>query len=141
MEYVSSECEWLRDVPVTGFSNKAVVIVSRLSRVLREVNGSQLALQDPLLGQKLLEEVERSKDDRLTSLFNELIIELQRFAETRGLPRYRGTVAEKVAPVLSNPNNAPLTYRGSQILVEPKIKSAEQSDGKSNTRTYRGVEY
>lgn len=145
MNDVYNDFHWVEDVPLSGFSNKALIIVQRFSRVLRQVSSRTLTLHDPMLGSAIVTEVSKHDDPRLRALFDSLIEELQKLAENRALPRYRGSVE------LHNEQRGkgkPVMYRGIRIdddsksmpIKEAKDEATEPEGTRAKKRMYRGVE-
>ena len=142
MNDVYNDFHWVEEVPLSGFSNKALIIVQRFSRVLRQVSSRTLTLHDPMLGSAIVAEVSKNDDPRLRALFDSLIEELQKLAENRELPRYRGSVEVHTE---KRGKSKPVTYRGIRTDDDSKsgpIKAAddEPEGTRVKKRMYRGVE-
>lgn len=141
MNTVVNEFGWVEEVPLSSFSNKALIIASRFARVLKRVNGNQIVLQDKHLAKKIRHEVDETNDPKLRSLFDELVVELKTFAETRNQPRYRGSVqkpaVEKEATTTKSDSPKTVMYRGVEIEVDIQTPQASKVANKSY---YRGFE-
>ena len=136
-----SDYRWVEGVPLSGFSNKALIIVQRFSRVLRQVSDRTLTLQDPMLGRNIVREIDSNDDPRLRSVFDSLLEELSKLAANRELPRYRGSVDLHTEEVSKSTQT---TYRGA-IVNEPSKSSKDSVENSETTpskkkRMYRGVE-
>lgn len=136
-----SDYRWVEGVPLSGFSNRALIIVQRFARVLREVSDNTLTLQDPMLARNIVRAIDINDDPRLRSVFDSLLEELSKLAENRALPRYRGSVdlhAEKSIKSTS------VTYRGAVVDEPPESRKDRVEDLKTTSakkkRMYRGVE-
>lgn len=139
MNYATNDYNWVESVPLSNFSNKALIIASRFARALRSSNGNQIQLQDRELAKKIVIEVSENNDPKLRKLFDELVAELSAFAETRGQARYRGTVqtsdgSDNVTKGETSESKT-VMYRGVEV-----VKESKEPVETSKKRYYRGVE-
>lgn len=77
------EYKWIEEIELNQLSNKALMIASRFARVLKQLNGQVLVLQDPMLTRHMIEQVKETDDSELNSLFDSFLLECMAFAETR----------------------------------------------------------
>lgn len=73
--------KWVESVPVKPLSNRALVLVSRFARTLKQLNGNVLSRQDPQLTKKMVAEVNSNNDPRLKPIFKELLLEFHGLVE------------------------------------------------------------
>lgn len=67
----------IKIVKRSEFSNRALVLCSQFSRELKSLDGKGLVLQDEFLPQAIAKAMLRNHSDKLTALFEKLLIELQ----------------------------------------------------------------
>jgi len=77
-----SEYGWVERVVTKQLSNRALVLVSRFARILKQVNGHVLSLQDPMLAKNVVAEVLAANDERLVAIFDELLVEFHQMVES-----------------------------------------------------------
>ena len=142
--YNSRDLVWVGETPLKEFSNKALVIVSRLARLLRDSDGDKLSLQDPALPKKIAGAVAENNDPKLGNLFDQLVAELRAFSESRGQPRYRGSVQSEPNTNVSSQKTSERTYRGAIIPADGVNQQTDQKAAVKKTTKkkvfYRGVE-
>jgi len=91
-----NDYQWVKDIPTSQLSNRALVLVSQFSRKLKKINGRHLNLQDPGLAASLVREFKLTDSDELHSIFNVLLDEFHSAAELRKKPSLsRRALAEK----------------------------------------------
>lgn len=73
---------WVENVVVKRLSSRALVLISRFARILKQINGDVLSLQDPQLAKKLVYAVQKTRDRRLEEIFDELLVEFHTFSES-----------------------------------------------------------
>lgn len=141
--YNSSDLVWVGETPLKEFSNKALVLVSRLARHLKDSDGDKLSLQDPELPKKIVGAIAESDDPKLGTLFDQLLAELTAFSESRGQPRYRGSVRIGSNKDTPSPKTSERNYRGIIIPADGVSKKTDQKETVEKTKKkvfYRGVE-
>lgn len=141
----TADYDWVEQVPLSQFSNKALIIASRFARVLRSLNGQQIQLQDQQLARKIIHQVEENKDPKLRSLFDELVSELYAFAETRDQARYRGALkttsdTSSMAESVAGESEKVVKYRGVAVVSDKKAIANKATANKGKKTFYRGVE-
>jgi len=141
-----SDYGWVEQITTSDLSNRALVLLSRFARLLKQVNGDILDLQNPRLSKNVVRYGTTSNDARVKALFEDLLIEFHIMIENKGQPHYRGTVLNKLQsdeittkeplPSVSDSNKKTL-YRG--VPLELK-KTNDKSQIPEKKITYRGVE-
>lgn len=133
-----SEYSWVEEIVVKQLSNRALVLVSRFARILKQVNGNVLVLQDPMLAKNMVREVTETDDPRLKRIFDDLLLEFHAMADNKDS-------AEKPNSATDNAHNDDghvaddevQFYRGVPIAARPRSSATEPVKKKM---TYRGVD-
>lgn len=125
-----SEYKWVEGVAVNGLSNRALMLISRFARVLKQVNGRVLSLRDPDLAVHVVQEFQIAQDPRLEPIFNDLIKEFRALIEDSSSPKSRARP--------SDTENSVELYRGARGELKKKRKTDKSKAHK--TITYRGAQ-
>ncbi len=107
--------DWVENVVVKRLSSRALVLISRFARILKQINGDVLSLQDPQLTKKLVFAVQKTRDSRLEQIFDELLVEFYEFSESKAGREFnlQSARASKNS-VTSNTDSNGAVYRGVQ---------------------------
>jgi len=105
--------DWVENVVVNRLSSRALVLLSRFARILKQVNGDVLSLQDPQLTKKLVYSVQKTRDSRLEKIFDELLVEFYEFSEN-STDREFGSKSVKKKTAEDSADTSSTVYRGVQ---------------------------
>lgn len=84
-----SDYSWVEEIATNELSNRSLVLVSRFARLVKQVSGDVINLQDPLLTKNVVRFGASSGDARVQASFEELLIEFQTVSESLGKPNSR----------------------------------------------------
>lgn len=112
-----SEYGWVEEIVINQLSNRALVLVSRFARILKQVNGDRLNLQDPHLAKNVVHAMNETNDPRLKRIFDDLLLEFHVLAEGEELISPKENVAIDVDSVKSSEVRF---YRG--VPIEPRSR-------------------
>ena len=81
-----NDYKWVTEISRGQLSNRALVLLSQFSRTLKKVTGRHLNLQDADLTTSLLNEIGRTDNAELHSIFNVLLDEFHSAVELKMSP-------------------------------------------------------
>lgn len=103
-----NDYKWVAEIPTSHLSNKALVLLSQFSRILKKVSGRHLDLQDSDLTASLVREFKLTDNAELHSIFTVLLEEFHSAVELKMPPSLsRRALAAKGSRRISRVN----TYR------------------------------
>lgn len=112
-----SEYGWVEEIVINQLSNRALVLVSRFARILKQVNGHRLNLQDPHLAKNVVHVMNETDDPRLKKIFDDLLLEFHVLAEGEELLNSNENISVDVDSVQST---GVRFYRG--VPIEPRSR-------------------
>jgi len=124
-----SKYGWVENIGAGQLSNRALVLVSRFARILKQIRGQRLDLQDPDLAKKVVRIASETNDLRLKQIFDDLLLEFQVIIDARELSadtdsQFNGAVREfDEEPTIR-------FYRG--VPIEPKPRSSSMGAIRKN---------
>ena len=127
---------WIEKIPLTQFSNKALILSGRFVRVLRS-EGQDVQLNDPTLAEKIVDQVCNNDNPKLQKIFIDLYEEFKIIADSNGSLTIDGKTVKAV-------NNKSM-YRGNSNAEESKTVESSSSPEPEpekkakKQRMYRGV--
>ena len=124
-----SEYGWVENIGAGQLSNRALVLVSRFARILKQVRGQRLDLQDPSLAKKVVRIANETNDLRLKQIFDDLVLEFQSMVERRELSL---DIDTQLKGAVSGLDEEPVVrfYRG--VPIEPIPRSSSIGAIKKN---------
>lgn len=100
-----NDYKWVEEIPTSHLSNRALVLLSQFSRILKKVNGRHLNLQDSDLTTSLVSEFALTDNAELHSIFTKLLVEFHSAVELKTPPSLsRSALAAKGSRRISRVN-------------------------------------
>lgn len=90
-----SDYSWVEEIATNELSNRGLVLVSRFARLVKQVSGDVINLQDPSLTKNVVHFGASLSDARVQALFEELLVEFQTISESQGKPKRRESSPHK----------------------------------------------
>jgi len=111
---------WVEEIATNELSNRGLVLVSRFARLVKQVSGDVINLQDPALTKNVVHFGANSSDARVQGLFEELLIEFQTVSESKGKPNRRESSPNKQLEVELSDDKVRF-YRGVAIQSTRRV--------------------